>query len=87
LIQPPIAIFASRKKPVSGPVSKSPQIRFILENGQNKTDPIMHFVWPITGGIAIWTIRKTEAARTRIWGCQRHYMGLNLGFVLGINGL
>jgi len=30
----------------------------------------------------IYTIRKKEAARTRIWGCEGHYMGLKLNFVL-----
>jgi hypothetical protein len=34
------------------------------------------------GKIATWTIQKTEAARTRIWGCKGHYMGLNMGLFL-----
>ena len=38
----------------------------------------MGLFWQITGGIATWTIRNKEAARMRIWGSKRHYMGLNL---------
>jgi len=45
----------------------------------------MRFFWPISCQIATYTIRKKDAARTRIWVCEGHYMGLNLGFVSGIN--
>jgi hypothetical protein len=41
----------------------------------------MRFFWPISCQIANYTIRKKEAARTRIWPCNGHYMGLNLGVI------
>jgi hypothetical protein len=37
----------------------------------------MGLFWQITGEIVTWTIRKIKAARTRISGCNGHYMGLN----------
>ncbi len=46
----------------------------------------MGLFWPISRQTAIWTIRKKEAAGTRIRGCKRHYMGLNLGFFLKTDG-
>ena len=42
----------------------------------------MRFFWQISCEIATWTIRKMTAARTRIWGCRRHYMELNFGLFL-----
>jgi len=46
----------------------------------------MGLFWLIAGRTSTYTILKKEAARTRIWGGKGHYMGLNLGFVSGING-
>ncbi len=37
----------------------------------------MRFFWQIAGEIATCTIRKKEAAKTRIKGSKGHYMGLN----------
>src|SRR5208283_4545678 len=62
------------------------QIRLILPNGPIKTDSIMRLFWPITGQIGIYTIRKEEAARTRIWGSNGHYMGVNFRVFWQIKG-
>jgi len=51
-----------------------------LRNGRRKTDPTRGFFWLISSQIGVYTIRKKEAAKTRIRGREGHYMGLNSGF-------
>jgi hypothetical protein len=46
----------------------------------------MGFFWQISYLMGTFTIRKTKAARTRIWGCKGHYMGLKMSVFFEMGG-